>query len=163
MEAMERKEPPVQLTTFVLKHANSDVDAGIAQLFHSPALHLAKLVDAAHNHALHALTDNQVGARGRLAVVGTGLKRHIHRGLTQQRLVLSFYRCKGIHLGMPLTTAHMVAFAKNSSFRPIRLVGQNNDSPHHGVWLSVLPSIPCQLQAAVHVFLVYLRIHGLQS
>ena len=72
MQTVIGEEAAVQRLAGFLQDADSDVNAGITQPADSPTLHFGELVDAADDDAPHALTHNQVGTRGRLAVVGTG-------------------------------------------------------------------------------------------
>jgi len=153
VQAVEGEEAAVQRPALGLEHAHADVDARIAQLLDAAALHLCKLVDAAHNHAAHAFLDNQVGAGRRLAVVGAGLQRDVDGGLAEQLLVGRAHRGEGVHLGMSLAAAHVVALANDAGLA-VRGCVRHDHRPHHGVWLRVLSSVACQLQAAPHVSLV---------
>lgn len=71
--------------------------------------------------------------------MGARLQRHIDGGISQQGLIFGTYRGKGVHLGMSLTAAHMIAFTDDTA-------SDYNNSSHHGVGLCVLHAVPCQLQ-----------------
>lgn len=63
---------------------------------------------------------------------------------------------------MALAKALVVAFTNN----PLRsvLICCHNNSPHHRVGLRILTSVGSQLQATVHVLLVFLLlIHGVKD
>ena len=150
MQAVEGEEAAVQRAALGFEHAHGDADAGVLQFLDAAALHLSKLVDAAYDDPPDALADDEVGAGGRLAVVGAGFERDVHRGLMKQRLVLRAHRSKGVHLGVALAAAHVVALAYDPTF------GTHDDRAHHGVGRGILSSVPGQLQAAAHVLFVVL-------
>ena len=145
---MEGEEAAVQFAALVFEHAYFHFDASLLQLTDASTLHLSKLVDTAHHHASHTFLDNKVGTGGRLAVVRAGFQAHIDGSLRQQGLILRLHGSKGVHLGMSLATAHMIALADNPS------VGTHNHCPHHRVRLRILLSVPGQLNTASHIFLV---------
>ena len=69
--AVEGEEATVQFAALLFEHANLHLDTCLPQFADAAALHLGKLVDAAHDDAAHTFLNNQVGTRGRLAVVRT--------------------------------------------------------------------------------------------
>ena len=108
---MEGEKAAVQLAALLLEHADGDLDARLAQLRYASALHLGEVVLTADDHPAYALPDYQVGAGRRLAVVGARLQRDVHRRLLQQWLVVVLHGGKGVHLGVALAAALVVAFA----------------------------------------------------
>ena len=111
---MESEETAVESLTFRLQHPYIDLYAGLAQLRDATPLHLCELVDAAHHYPTHTFLYYKVGTRRRLPIVRTRLKRHVERGIFEQRLIGRTHRSKGIHLGMSLTATHVVAFADDT-------------------------------------------------
>lgn len=56
---------------------------------------------------------------------------------------------------MTFATSYVIAFTNNQSLRT------DNDRPYHWIRLGILPTISCQLQTALHEFLVFFNlIHG---
>lgn len=144
---VKREKTTVQPPTFRLENAHRHVDAGVAQSFDAASLHLGERVDAAHDDAPDAFSDNQIAARRRFSVVRTGFERHVERGLRKQMLVVGFYGGKGVHLGVTLATAHVVALANHPA------VGHNH-ATHHRVRARQIPTALRQLNAASHEFFV---------
>ena len=58
VKTMEGKEPAVQRSALLFQHPYLHVDARIAQLLHSPAPHLSKLIDTSHDNTADALLDD---------------------------------------------------------------------------------------------------------
>ena len=149
-----REETTVQPLAFLFQYPHCHLDTSLSDALNTPALHFGKGVDTAHDNTLHTLLDNQVGTRRCFPVMGTRLQRNVDGSLSQQWFVLGFYRCKGIHLGMSLATAHMIAFTNN----PFPILrggkGEGYHCPHHRVRPCSLYAVCCQLQTASHVFLV---------
>ena len=151
---MESEETFVQCLTFFFQNANGYLYTSLTDFLNSTSLNLGKRIHAAHHTPLHTFLYYKIAARRSLTVMGARLQRHIDGGISQQGLIFGTYRGKGVHLGMSLTAAHMIAFTDDTA-------SDYNNSPHHGVGLCVLHAVPCQLQAAPHVLLVnLLLIHG---
>ena len=157
------EETAVQPLALCLQHAYRHVDAGILQSLYATPLHLTERVDAAHHDAAHAPAHNEVGTGRGLAVMRAGLQRHIEGGILQQRLVVGVYGGKGIHLGMGLAAAHMVALADDAAVGrrclsvvavSVRTDGGHDHGSNHGVGPRTVDAVGCQLQAAVHVSFV---------
>ena len=131
----------------MLQHAHRDVDAGVAQLLNAAPAHLGKGVYTPHNHTPHAFSDNEIGTRRSLSVVGARFQTHIHHGFMQQLFVLRCHRSKGIHLCMTFAAAHVIALTNDASTG-------NYHRPNHRIGTGIAASAGCELQAAAHVHFV---------
>ena len=150
---MKGKEPSVQGLTLFFQYAHSHLNTGIPQFPDAPTLHLGKLINTAYYRTLHTFLDNQVGTRGCLPIMRTGFQRHIDRCLRQQSFVLCADTCKSIDLCMPLSTAHMITFANDSTI-------SHYHSSHHWIRLCILLSVLRQLQTAAHIFFIQRNLVG---
>ena len=148
---VESEESAVQMATFLFEHAHDNFDAGITKPFDAAPLHLGKRVDATHDDAAHTLSDDKVAAGRRFPVVRAGFERHVERGLGQQFFVVGAHRCKGVHLGVALATAHVVALAQNPP-------AGHDHTAHHRIRSRQVSSARRQLDAASHEFFVCQRL-----
>jgi len=145
---IERNEPLVQRQTLLLQHADSNLNARVAQLLHATSLHLGKGIDASADHTAYMLADDQIGTRRCLAPVTARLQRYVNGGSAEQCLVLRLHGSKGVDLSMSLPTAHMVSLADDAP------VAADNHRANHWVRLGVLSSVDGKFQAAPHVFFI---------
>ena len=145
---MKSKETTVQSLTFLLKHAHFHLDTGISQFTDTPTFHLSKGIHTANNGTPHTFLNDQIGTRGGLTIMRTGLQTHIDGCVFQEWLVFCTYRGKRIYLGMSFATTHMIALTDNPAIRT------HDHSTHHRIGLGILLTIPSQLQTAPHVFFV---------
>ena len=141
----------IKTLALFFQHPHSDLNASLAQYGYSPSADLGKRVNTSHDTPSDAFPHNQFGTRRSLAVVSARLKADIDGGVFQQIAVSVFHRSESIHLGMTLTTPHMIALADDASFG-------DDDSSDHWVRACVLQSVCRQLQAASHVSLVCCHI-----
>ncbi len=84
------------------------LDARRLETLDAPAAHERVGVARAHHHAGHARLHERVGARGLLAVVAAGLKRHVHARATRV-LAATGAVVKRVALGMRLPIAGVPA------------------------------------------------------
>ena len=146
---MECEETTVQGLAFIFQDSNLNLDARIAELLYSTPLNLSELIYTTDNHPPHTFLYNKVGTGRSLTIVRTWLERHIDGRLSQQSLILSTYRGKGIHLGMTFAAANMIPL---TDYPPISTYYHCS---YHRVGLRILTAIPCQLNAPAHIFLVF--------
>ena len=78
---IESDETLVEFEAFRLQNAYCYLASCLANLLDSPPLHLGKRIYAAADASHHALPDDQVGTRRRLAIMRTGFETHIDSGL----------------------------------------------------------------------------------
>ena len=149
---MKCEETTVEFLTFRFKYTYLDLNACILKFLDASSLYLGILIDTAHDDTSDSFLNDQIGTRGRLAIMGTRFQGDIHRSPRQQAFVLCPYGCKGIHLGMSLATTHMIPLTDDSA------VGTHNHCPHHRVRLRILLSVLGQLDAPSHEFFVVYHI-----
>ena len=142
------KETVVQCLTFRFEHTDCYLNASLTQLSDAPALNLGKRIHTANNGTPHTFLNDQIGTRGGLTIMRTGLQTHIDGCFFQKWLVFCTHRGKRIYLGMSFATTHMIALTDNPAIRT------HDHSTHHRIGLGILLTIPSQLQTAPHVFFV---------
>lgn len=147
---VERDEATIQVATFFLHDTYYHLHASLAQHADATSLHPSKGILAADDHARDAHADDEFCTRRCLSIMSARLKADIERTAFQQSAVGIGDTANGIHLRMRSSTAHMVAFADDTS------IG-HDDGPHHWVGWSTSLSLSRQLYAATHVYILVLH------
>ena len=155
MLLVQTKEAFVQFAACSLFHANSHLYACIAELLHTSACHLRIRVKTSYHHTPNAFADNQVSAWRSLAIVRTGLERHIECHAAIQGCFLCFRQSfhpllrgtKALDLCMSFAKLPMPPFRKDT-------VTLHQHRPHHRVRSHVVHPVLGELYAAMYIIVI---------
>lgn len=130
LQGVGGEETGIEASSFVFEHTLGHFDAGVTEHGYAASADFGKGVAAGYHHTRYAAVDDELGARGRLAIVGAGLESDIYGGGGEQMTVSLSDRAHGVDLGMGLAATAVVAL-------PYYPVAGHDDSAYVGVGVSV--------------------------